>query len=72
MQANYKIYDFEKSRERIDELLDSSDNKYTDSTTIPNRDNLTFSNGYYIFCCALFIDIRGSKEFAKKHTRNLY
>jgi len=69
MQANYKVYDFDKSRDRIDEILNSSDNNYEDKTTIPSRDTLTFSNGYYIFCCALFIDMRGSKEFAKKHTR---
>jgi hypothetical protein len=69
MHANYKVYEFDKSRDRIDEILNSSDNQYTDSKIIPNRDTLTFSNGYYIFCSALFIDMRGSKEFAKKHTR---
>ncbi|WP_313483395.1 adenylate/guanylate cyclase domain-containing protein [Acinetobacter variabilis] len=69
MQANHKTYDFEKSRSRIDEVLDSSDNNYEDKKEIPNRDNLTFTNGYYISCAALFIDMRGSKEFSKKHTR---
>lgn len=69
MHANYKAYDFEKSRNRIDEILDSSDNNYEDKKEIPNRDNLTFTNGYYIFCSAIFIDMRGSKEFSKKHTR---
>ncbi|URM41355.1 MULTISPECIES: adenylate/guanylate cyclase domain-containing protein [Acinetobacter] len=69
MQANYKAYDFEKSRDRIDEILGSSDNNYEDKKEIPNRDNLTFTNGYYIFCSAIFIDMRGSKEFSKKHTR---
>lgn len=69
MEANYKDYDFDKSRTRIDDILNSSDNNYIESKIIPKRDNLTFSNGYYIFCCALFIDMRGSKEFAKKHTR---
>ena len=69
MQANYKAYDFEKSRDRIDEILNSSDNNYEDKKEIPSRDNLTFTNGYYIFCSAIFIDMRGSKEFSKKHTR---
>lgn len=69
MQANYKAYDFEKSRDRIDDILNSSDNNYEDKTEIPNRDSLTFTNGYYIFCSAIFIDMRGSKEFSKKHTR---
>lgn len=69
MHANYKVYEFDKSRDRIDEILNSSDYNYSDSKIIPNRDNLTFTNGYYICCSALFIDMRGSKEFAKKHTR---
>ncbi len=69
MHANYKAYDFEKSRNRIDEILNSSDNNYEDKKEIPNRDNLTFTNWYYIFCSAIFIDMRGSKEFSKKHTR---
>ncbi|NNH25475.1 adenylate/guanylate cyclase domain-containing protein [Acinetobacter terrestris] len=69
MQANYKSYDFEKSRERMDEILDSSDNNYEDKEEIPSRDNLTFTNGYYICCSAIFIDMRGSKDFAQKHTR---
>ncbi|WP_151981236.1 adenylate/guanylate cyclase domain-containing protein [Acinetobacter guerrae] len=69
MHSNYKAYDFEKSRNRIDEILDSSDNNYEDKKEIPNRDNLTFTNGYYIFCSAIFIDMRDSKEFSKKHTR---
>lgn len=69
MHANYKAYDFEKSRDRIDDILNSSDNSYEEKLEIPNRDNLTFTNGYYISCSAIFIDMRGSKEFSKKHTR---
>ncbi|MCK8639947.1 adenylate/guanylate cyclase domain-containing protein [Acinetobacter schindleri] len=69
MQANYKTYDFQKSRDRIDEILNSSDNNYEEKESIPNRDTLTFNNGYYICCSAIFIDMRGSKEFSKKHTR---
>ena len=69
MQANYKEYDFTKSRERIDSILNTSDNNYVESKIIPNRESLTFSNGYYIFCSAIFIDMRGSKEFSSKHTR---
>ena len=69
MQANHKTYDFEKSRERIDEILNSSDNNYIDSKTIPSRDSLTFTNGYYVYGTAIFIDMRGSKDYAKNHRR---
>lgn len=69
MQANYKAYDFEKSRDRIDEILDSSDNNYEDKKEIPNRENLTFTNGYYVYGSAIFVDMRGSKEYANNHRR---
>lgn len=71
MQANYKTYDFEKSRERMDEILNSSDNNYIESTKIPNIDDLTYNNGQYVSCSALFIDIRGSKELATKHQKKV-
>lgn len=69
MQANYKAYDFEKSRTRMDEILDSSDNNYEDKNEIPSRESLTFTNGYYVYGSAIFVDMRGSKEYAKNHRR---
>ena len=57
MQANYKAYDFEKSRERMDEILDSSDNNYQESNKVPSIDDLTYTNGYHINCSALFISL---------------
>ncbi len=71
MQANYKTYDFEKSRERMDEILDSSENNYQESSKVPNIDDLTYANGYHINCSALFIDLRGSKELATKHQKKV-
>lgn len=69
MQATYSYYDFNKSVERVSETLDSSDALYEDKTTIPSRDSLTFNNGFYVKCSALFVDIRKSKDLPSKHTR---
>lgn len=69
MEAIYSSYDFNKSIERIDEVLNGSDALYEDKKSIPLRNSLTFNNGYYVDCSAMFIDIRGSKELANKHTR---
>lgn len=69
MEANYSYYDFNKSIERIDEVLISSDSSYEDKDSIPTRDSLTFNNGFYVNCSAIFIDIRGSKELSDKHKR---
>ncbi|WP_299872953.1 adenylate/guanylate cyclase domain-containing protein [uncultured Cocleimonas sp.] len=69
MEANYSYYDFNKSIERVDEVLDGSDASYEDKKSIPLRSSLTFNNGYYVDCSAIFIDIRGSKDLNEKHTR---
>ncbi len=69
MKAEYSIYDFEKSRDRIDEILKGNDANYTDKDTIPSRDELTFTNGFNVSCSALFVDIRGSKNINGKHTK---
>lgn len=69
MEANYSYYDFDKSRERIDEILAGTDASYEDHKGIPARSSLTFTNGFYVDVTVLFIDMRGSKELSGKHTR---
>ncbi len=69
MEAKYSSYDFNESIERIAEVLNSSDAEYKDKDSIPSRDALTFNNGFYVSCSALFVDIRGSKSLSEKHSR---
>lgn len=69
MQATYSYYDFNKSIERLTETLDSSDALYEDKSSIPSRELLTFNNGFYVKCSALFVDIRKSKDLPSKHKR---
>jgi class 3 adenylate cyclase len=69
METKYCSYDYNKSIERIDEVLNGSDTSYEDKNTIPSRDTLTYNNGYYVNCSAIFIDMRKSKELAEKHKR---
>ncbi len=69
MQATYSYYDFNKSLERLTETLDSSDALYEDKSSIPSRELLTFNNGFYVKCSALFVDIRKSKDLPSKHKR---
>lgn len=69
MEAKYSYYNYKKSIERIDETLDTSDAAYEEKKSIPSRDNLTFNNGFYVSCSAMFIDIRGSKALNEKHKR---
>ena len=61
-------YDVATSDARIKEILDSSE-KFEEVDQIPSRDKLTYSNGFYVNCTAIFIDIRDSSELPSKHTR---
>lgn len=69
MEACCSAYDYMKSIERIDEVLNGSDLSYKDKESVPSRDLLTFNNGFYVECSAIFVDIRGSKELSERHTR---
>lgn len=69
MEASNSKYELSKSLGRIDEILDSSDNSYEDRKNIPARDSLTFTNGFYVDCSAIFIDMRKSKELNDSHKR---
>ncbi len=62
-------FNFPSAAGRIDSILDSSDYDYEDSDSIPSASDLTFMNGYYAKCCALFVDIRDSSSLPSKHRR---
>ncbi|MGJ3197701.1 adenylate/guanylate cyclase domain-containing protein [Peribacillus frigoritolerans] len=70
MKSNYKSYEFEKSLDRIDAILDSS-SLFEDKDTIPKREDLTYTNGYYVNCSSLFIDLRGSSQLPKIHQKRV-
>ncbi|MDD5412294.1 MAG: hypothetical protein PHF31_12945 [Methylobacter sp.] len=61
-------YDVATSDARLKEILDSSET-FDEVDTIPSRDRLTYSNGFYVNCTAVFIDIRESSKLPEKHTR---
>lgn len=69
MEARHRLYNFEDSRARIDEILNNSDSEYQEKKDIPNRDQLTYKNGFYVSCSALFVDIRSSSNIYNNHTR---
>lgn len=70
MEATHKPnYDFTKALERIDEILNADNSKFKDNDCFPSRDNLTFSNGFYVYCTALFVDIRDSSTMTNEHRR---
>lgn len=70
MKTTNKTYNFEKSLERIDDILDSNDNNYIENeNNIPSREQLTFTNGFYVNVSAIFVDIRDSSSLSNSHRR---
>ena len=61
-------YDVATSDARLKEIIDSSET-FDEVNTIPSRDKLTYSNGFYVNCTAVFIDIRESSKLPEKHKR---
>lgn len=69
MKSNYKVYDAADGAQRMREILNQSDLSYEERDSLPPRDSLTFTNGYYANCSALFVDIRKSSELPNRYKR---
>lgn len=70
MEATHKpAYSLETSLKRIDEILNADSKLFEESDSIPSRDKLTYSNGFYVQCSALFVDIRDSSTMTDEHKR---
>jgi len=67
VESNHIEYKLEDSVARINEILSAGDNLYEERDNIPTRDQLTFTNGFYLSCSALFVDIRKSSELTDYH-----
>jgi class 3 adenylate cyclase len=69
MEATNNIYDFASSLERIDDILNADNKQYEENQSIPARSRLTFTNGYYVNCTALFVDICDSSNLPEYQNR---
>ncbi|GAB4084014.1 adenylate/guanylate cyclase domain-containing protein [Myceligenerans cantabricum] len=69
MDGNSKAYDYLKSSERIKEILDQPAGSFEEVDSLPDRDRLTYTNGFYGKCSAVFIDIRDSSGLTTNHKR---
>lgn len=69
MDSNYKPYDYKQSAARIDGYLAQPLGNYEETNTLPDRDRLTFTNGFYANCCAIFVDLRDSSSLPQHYNR---
>lgn len=52
-------YDYKKGKERIEDILDN-DLKVIEQSKVPTDSSFTFTNGYYSWVSAIFVDMRDS------------
>ncbi|SKY58088.1 Adenylate and Guanylate cyclase catalytic domain [Mycobacteroides abscessus subsp. bolletii] len=69
MDGNYKPYSWVSSSSRIKEILDQPAGQFEETDDLPSRDKLTYTNGFYGRCSAVFIDIRDSSGLTQKYKR---
>lgn len=69
MKATNGPYEWTESRDRIKSILDQEDINYEEVKELPNRDQLTFTNGFYAMATCLTIDIRSSSSLPDKYKR---
>ena len=66
METKYKNFDYKDSFKRIDEILDGSDKSFEELKAIPSRNNLTYSNGYYVTSSAIFVTLCDSAALSSR------
>lgn len=69
MDGNYKAYDYLASSTRIRDILNQPAGTFEEVDDLPDRDKLTYTNGFYGMCSAVFIDIRGSSRLTQNYKR---
>lgn len=67
--TNHIVYDIDQSSQRMDQILSVSNVNFSDSSTIPLRQSLSYTNGFYVNVTALFIDIVDSSNMTEAHKR---
>jgi hypothetical protein len=66
---NYREYSYTSSSDRIDDILSQPGGVFEEVDGLPDRDKLSFTNGFYGMCSAVFIDIRDSSGLTDQHKR---
>jgi class 3 adenylate cyclase len=67
--TNVPSFNLESSLKRIDAILNADNKQFEEANSIPSREKLTYTNGFYVNCAALFVDIRESSTMANEHRR---
>jgi class 3 adenylate cyclase len=67
MESDHVEFKLEDSVSRINDIIMASDLTYEERKIIPSRNELTYTNGFYVLCSAIFVDIRESSDLTDFH-----
>lgn len=71
MDGNFKGYNHLDSFARLDEILAPGNSAFEEADSLPSRDRLTYTNGFYGYCSALFVDVRDSSKLPDTYQRKV-
>ncbi len=54
---------------QVSSIAPLSQSNYEEVKELPDRERLTYSNGFYAYCSALFVDIRDSSKLPDLYKR---
>lgn len=69
MDGNFKSFSYTASSARIVDILDQPAGQFEETDALPDRDRLTYTNGFYGRCSAVFVDIRDSSKLTQRYKR---
>lgn len=69
MDSNHRKFDHIASFARLDDILGQPSSNFEEKKSLPDRDALTYTNGFYAYCTALFVDIRDSSTLPEIYNR---
>ncbi|GAA3298237.1 adenylate/guanylate cyclase domain-containing protein [Dactylosporangium vinaceum] len=69
MKSTGTRYSHQDSYTRMVQILNAADVSYVKTDSLPPRERLTFNNGFYAYCSAMFVDIRESSKLPDKYRR---
>lgn len=68
MKTDHAEYNVKDSVDRINKIVTAQDSTYEERDRIPARSELTYTNGFYVKCTVLCVDIHKSPEMTNFYT----
>ena len=69
MDGNYSPFSAASSASRMDGILQQAAGAFEETQSLPDRDRLTYENGFYAYCSAIFVDLRDSSKLTSQYDR---